>query len=536
MDFPRFDLPPVPLWAIAAAVAAFVLSLMRLARTRQGWSSFCSQLHRRNKTNNYLACKFTRDNGCLPPLNTVSYGLFGLGMVRDMLAAARKKTLCEFIRNWHHIYGTTFKAKMAGRNVIFTVEPRNVQTVLALKFQDFELGKIRNTALRPLLGHGIFCTDGSRWENSRALLRPNFVRNQIADIEVYENHVAKLIKLIPGDDSTVDLQPLFFRMTLDSATDFLFGESVHTLDEVTSHSAASFANNFNISQEGLAKRSRLGTLMMFYKDSRFSEAVREARSYVNRFVDKAINYRIQLDSTEVDVCEEARKISSQRYVFLHELSKRTLDKNELTDQLLNILLAGRDTTASLLSTTFFMLARRPDVWNKLQKEIKILNGEKPSFGDLKAMKYLTWVLNESLRMYPVVPINVRMANKNTYLPIGGGLDGKAPIFVKEGHEIMYSVYTMHRLPEIYGLDADEYRPERWESLKPGWAYAPFNGGPRICIGQQFALTEAGYAIARILQQFDRIENRDPNTFQEAYTLTLASANGTKVAMTSAKSS
>ncbi|KAG2019378.1 hypothetical protein GB937_005292 [Aspergillus fischeri] len=477
-----------------------------------------------------------------------------------MLAATREHRFLEQVRSWHRAYGTTFKATMIVRKAIFTVEPKNVQTVLALKFKDFELGEYRNRAVRPLLGYGIFSTDGSVWEHSRALLRPNFTRNQIADISVYETHVAHLIKQIPRDGSTVDLQDLFFRMvTAHTAlfshppTEFLFGESVHSLGDAASAPASSFAADFNASQRGLALRSRLGSLMMFYRDKQFSNAVADARSYVDRFVQKAIDYRIALDNGQY-VSEEARKVNEQQYVFLHELSKRTLNKTELTDQLLNILLAGRDTTASLLSITFFTMARRPDIWNKLRQEVLALGGRKPSFEDLKSMTYLTWVLNESmhrpirprnqyslttslaLRLYPVVPINVRMANKDTVLPVGGGHRGKDPVFVPKGYEVIYSVYTMHRLPEIFGDDADEYRPERWEKLKPGWAYIPFNGGPRICLGQQFALTEAGYTTVRLMQQFEAIESRDPKPLTEGLTLTLASLNGTKVAMKPAKGS
>ncbi|KAJ5449862.1 uncharacterized protein N7458_006311 [Penicillium daleae] len=146
------------------------------------------------------------------------------------------------------------------------------------------------------------------------------------------------------------------------------------------------------------------------------------------------------------------------------------------------------------------------------------------------MTYLKWVLNETLRLYPPAPFNLRMASKDTFLPAGGGLDGKAPLYVSRGHEIIYSVYTMHRLPEFYGPDADGYRPERWVNLRPDWAYLPFNGGPRTCVGQQFSLTEAGYTIVRILQEFNAIEPRDPEPFVEALLLALSSANGTKVAM------
>lgn len=124
-----------------------------------------------------------------------------------------------------------------------------------------------------------------------------------------------------------------------------------------------------------------------------------------------------------------------------------------------------------------------------------------------------------------------MANKDTFLPVGGGPEGKDPVFVPKGQEVMYSVYTMHRRQDIFGADADEYRPERWEKLKPGWAYIPFNGGPRICIGQQFALTEAGYTTVRIMQEFEGLESRDSKPFEEALTLTMASFHGTEVGLT-----
>jgi cytochrome P450 len=92
---------------------------------------------------------------------------------------------------------------------------------------------------------------------------------------------------------------------------------------------------------------------------------------------------------------------------------------------------------------------------------------------------------------------------------------------------------MHRRKDIYGPDALEFRPERWapeEGLRPGWGYLPFNGGPRICVGQQFALTEASYTIVRLLQEFKGVEDRDGSPFVEQLSLTLASAGGVKVAM------
>jgi cytochrome P450 len=89
---------------------------------------------------------------------------------------------------------------------------------------------------------------------------------------------------------------------------------------------------------------------------------------------------------------------------------------------------------------------------------------------------------------------------------------------------------MHRREDFYGPDAQEYRPERWEKLRMGWEYLPFNGGPRICVGQQYALTEAAYVTVRLAQKFPILESRDPGSWKENLTLTLCSHNGCHVSL------
>jgi cytochrome P450 len=96
-----------------------------------------------------------------------------------------------------------------------------------------------------------------------------------------------------------------------------------------------------------------------------------------------------------------------------------------------------------------------------------------------------------LRMYPVVPGNTREAACDTILPVGGGADGRSPIFVKKGTPVFYNLYAMHRRPDIYGNDAEEFVPERWEGLRPGWGFLPFNGGPRICLGRKLPPSPVG---------------------------------------------
>lgn len=138
--------------------------------------------------------------------------------------------------------------------------------------------------------------------------------------------------------------------------------------------------------------------MRFYQDRAFSKSTVDARCFVGRFVQQALDYRATHTSGS-----DTLKNSEERYVFLYELSKQTSDKEVLTDQVLNILLAGRDTTASLLSITCFILARRPDIWNKLREDVLKLGKKAPSYEDVKSMTYLNWILNESKSAFLLNP-------------------------------------------------------------------------------------------------------------------------------------
>jgi cytochrome P450 len=137
-------------------------------------------------------------------------------------------------------------------------------------------------------------------------------------------------------------------------------------------------------------------------------------------------------------------------------------------------------------------------------------------------------------------LNNREAVRTTVLPTGGGPDGNSPILVRKGELVVFSQYVNSRKQNIYGADADLFRPERWETgelANIGWAYFPFSGGPRQCLGEDFALMEVHYTIVKLLQTFPCIKlpadepNEPVGTERQRLTLVLASADGCKITTT-----
>lgn len=495
----------------------------------------------------YLARqRFKKENGCQPCTARFNKDpILGLDMLKVMTHNSKHHITLQENRKRFQKLGNTFHNRIITSPFIATCEPENVKTILSLKFKDYSFGN-RQAAFGPLLGHGIFNADGERWANSRHLLRPNFARDQVADLEAFERHFKLMMNHLPRDGKTVDLQELFFRFTIDSATEFLFNHSTNSLrtvgQEDENNEDVIFGKAFNFAQDDILTRFRYGPLDRFRKNEKGEEAIRVCHAYIEKFVDDALHFREQLDAEQKAGFEK-----DEKYYFINEVAKQTTDRKRIREELVNILLAGRDTTASLMSNMFFEISKRPEIFAKLRAEIATLEGRTPTYEELRNLKYLKWCLNEckepvllsriradnpvALRTHPVVPGNSRIAIRDTVLPRGGGPTGQQPLFVPKGTTVGYSPYVMHRRHDLYGPDADEYKPERWETLRPGWEYLPFNGGPRICLGQQYALTEASYVTVRLVQEFKEITSRDAGPWQEGLTLTLCSLNGVKVGLT-----
>ena len=409
------------------------------------------------------------------------------------------------------------------------MDPVNVEAILTTNFHDYGFG-VRRQVFAPLLGDGIFTQEGAAWKRSRELLRGQFARAQYQSLDGFREHVDNLIARLPKQGE-VDLQPLFFNLTLDTTTALLLGRSSYPLkiDEEGKTDASDFAKSFDAAQKGLAIRFRLAPLHFLYNPAHF----RRSCSTVHCFVDSYIRDH---------GAQKEAKGSAMPDSFVDQLEKETADHIALRDQLLNILLAGRDTTACCLSWTVRLIVRHPRVMQRLRAEMLSVLGKEPdihpSRDQLRKMSFLSQIIKESLRLYPPVPMNNRTALKTTMLPKGGGPDGSSPVLVRRGELVSFGQSVIARRKNIWGPDADDFRPERWEghvTVNPfGYAYYPFHGGPRTCLGQDFATMEVAYTIVRLLQAFPQIalpageNNEKIGAERQRVTLVLSNADGCKV--------
>lgn len=264
-----------------------------------------------------------------------------------------------------------------------------------LRREDFGMGD-RSDVWRPLIGPGIFTQDGESWKHSRDMLRPLFLSKRSDNFMEVQESAEALLNCIPSG-KVFDFQPLFFRFTLDTTTYLLFGRSIKSLSN-ENEEVETFGNCFRISQNYLAHRGRLGPLHWLLNTKEF----RDSNATVHRWVDREIA-RALINSSE----EGTETLPDPAdYGFLGSLMKETRDPQVLRDALLNVLLAGRDTTACMLTWTMRLLVSHKKVLAKLQAEIKSVVGVgdeagRPSRNDMKKMLYLSYVLKEGLFPNPL---------------------------------------------------------------------------------------------------------------------------------------
>jgi cytochrome P450 len=202
--------------------------------------------------------------------------------------------------------------------------------------------------------------------------------------------VQKLISRIPKDGSTVDLQHLFHQLSMDTSTDFILEHGTDYLGG--DKEAAMIDDNINTCLEHGAWREMLGPFRYLLPNKAARKALKSAHAALDVWVKQAMEHK---DKHAAVPDGKAIKDSGKRYVFINELARhKEVDAIRIRDEVMNIILAGKDTTASCLSGLWFILAREPEIYKKLQAEVAELNGERPSYESLRNMKYIKYTVQE----------------------------------------------------------------------------------------------------------------------------------------------
>jgi len=247
--------------------------------------------------------------------------------------------ILEVLTDYITIAGT-IRLELWGVTGYITTDPENIETILSTRFEDYGLGSRRIASL-PFLGEGIFGQDGPAWKRSRDLIRRQFVRVQKQTLQAFTPHVDELVSTLKqaaavGD--IVDLKPFFFEFTLNTTTKLLFGEPHSSLPK---KDRDALRDNFDYAALCVGIRVRLADLAPLYSPAKFKRACKVVRDWATFFADKALKYKDEVGEEK----------ASEKYSFIIDLWKEMKDEALVRDQLLHILIAGRDSTACLLSWT-----------------------------------------------------------------------------------------------------------------------------------------------------------------------------------------
>ncbi|MFJ8440369.1 cytochrome P450 [Kitasatospora griseola] len=367
--------------------------------------------------------------------------------------------------------------------------PEGVQQVLATESANFRKDNVFYSEIRESFGNGLLTAQDEDYLRQRRLVQPLFTRrrvDQYADaIGVEAESLVERWATAP--DGTVDAAEEMSRFALRTVARILFGQDVEQAVE-TVHDAfpvlGAFVRSRGFSPVRLPREWPLPG----------HRKALEAERTLYAVCDGIIERRAAEGVTEEREGEDLLGLLARA----RDEDGNQLDATELREQVLIFLLAGHETTATSLTFALHLLGKHPEQQRRVHQEVVDLlaDGRRPTAADYPKLPYLTQVLKETMRLFPAAPSIGRRAVKSTVV---GGVE------IPAGADVLVAPYVTHRHPEHWDdperFDPDRFTPER-EAARHRYAWFPFGGGPRACIGQHFSMLESVLALAVLLREFE----------------------------------
>ncbi|RWR89019.1 protein LUTEIN DEFICIENT 5, chloroplastic-like protein isoform X1 [Cinnamomum micranthum f. kanehirae] len=400
-------------------------------------------------------------------------------------------------------YGGVFRLVFGPKSFLIVSDPSVAKHILKDNSKAYSKG-ILAEILEFVMGKGLIPADFEVWRVRRRAIVPALHQKYVAAmINLFgeaTNRLCKKLDVAASEGEDAEMESLFSRLTLDVIGKAVFN---YDFDSLTNDTGIVEAVYTVLREAEDRSVSPIPTWNIpIWKDiSPRQRKVNVSLKLINDTLDELIAVCKRLiEQEELQFHEEY--INDQDPSILHFLlaSGDDVSSKQLRDDLMTLLIAGHETSAAVLTWTFYLLAKEPRVMSKLQDEVDSILGDRlPTIEDMKKLKYATRVINESLRLYPQPPVLIRRSLEDDVL-------GKYPI--KRGEDIFISIWNLHHSPNHW-VDADTFNPERWPLDGPNpnetnqnFSYLPFGGGPRKCVGDMFATFETVVALAMLVQRFN----------------------------------
>lgn len=371
--------------------------------------------------------------------------------------------------------GDAVAFRFGGDDVIVVSRPELVNDVLVTRRADFSKAYL-TSLMHPLLAGSMLLADSDSWLHQRKLVLPAFHRDRIDDYAVVMAEEARRACASWKAGATRDIHSEMMRMTLQVVTRTLFGIDFSSAVGVAENLVATVMDEFN---RRIASPVRFRFPLPSVRTLRLFKALRE----LDEIAYRAISERRRDPQGDL----------LSMLVSAHDENGEPMSDREVRDACLAVFFAGHETTACLLSWTWYVLSQRQDIETRMLAEINAA-GDAPAIV-VERLPYTQNVLKEVLRLYPPAYGFGRRALRDTAV-------GAHP--VAAGTTVLMSPWAIHRDPQ-YFAEPERFLPERWDdglaSRLPRFAYFPFSSGPRRCVGSSYATMEATIAIATILPRF-----------------------------------